>query len=285
MTQPLLHVEGLQKRFGGRQVVSGVYLDVRGGEVVGLLGKNGAGKTTSFRMIIGLIQPDAGKVEFCPSDESHAPPIDLSTLPMFKRARAGVGYLSQAPSVFRQLSVRDNILAVLEFQSGLRRAARIEKTQRLIQEFGLSKVQHSLAQTLSGGERRRLEIARALALEPKLIMLDEPFSGVDPIAVAEIRSIIEGLTTRGIGILLTDHNVYDTLKISDRAYIIDNGRIMTQGTPQEIGADPKARKYYLGEDFDSGILDGDSRRLRTVDSGDGEEPPDGSERLPVVITD
>lgn len=278
---PLLHVEGLQKRFGGRMVVNGVFLDVNGGEVVGLLGKNGAGKTTSFRMIIGLIQPDAGKVEFCPDEQ----PIDLSTLPMYQRARAGVGYLSQAPSVFRQLSVRNNILAVLEFQRGLSRAARREKTQRLIGELGLSKVQHSLAQTLSGGERRRLEIARALALEPKLIMLDEPFSGVDPIAVAEIRAIIEGLTTRGIGILLTDHNVYDTLKISDRAYIIDNGHIMTQGTPQEIGADPKARKYYLGEDFDSAILDGDSRRLRAADSGEGDEPPDGSERLPVVITD
>lgn len=236
----LLHAEGLRKSYSGRKVVDDVSFSVNGGEIVGLLGPNGAGKTTAFRMTIGMIPSDGGRVVFAGQD--------VTDLPMYRRARLGMGYLSQEPSVFQRLSVRDNILAVLETQR-LPRAERKARLQSLLARLGLEKVADSPAYALSGGERRRLEITRALAINPRLILLDEPFSGVDPIAVEEIQTIILQLSQSGIGILLTDHNVHDTLSVTTRAYILNEGRIQASGTAAELLQNPKARKFYLGDRF------------------------------------
>ncbi len=235
-----LVAERLTKRYRGRAVVAEVSLRVDAGEVVGLLGPNGAGKTTCFSMIAGLVQPDAGAVRL--GEE------DISRLPMHLRAQKGLGYLPQEASVFRKLSVRDNILVALEAR-GLSRAQQEERLEALLVEFGLEAVQHQPAYTLSGGQRRRTEIARALAAEPRVLMLDEPFAGVDPIAVEDIQSLVRELAARGLGILITDHNVRDTLTICDRAYLMAEGRILVEGTPREVAEDPRARKLYLGERF------------------------------------
>lgn len=236
----LLRAEGLTKRYGKRAVVKSVDLRVRQGEVVGLLGPNGAGKTTTFHMVVGLVRPNEGHVSLDGTD--------ITRLPMYKRARRGIGYLAQETSVFRELTVEDNLHAVLEFQpiSKKERHARVES---LIDEFGLDRVRNSMGYSLSGGERRRCEIARALATEPKFFLLDEPFAGVDPIAVEDIQAIVGGLKERGIGVLITDHNVHETLAITDRAYLLYEGRILKQGTAEELAADPEVRKRYLGEKF------------------------------------
>lgn len=235
----LLEVKGLEKSYGRRPVVRGISFHVDAGEIVGLLGRNGAGKTTTFRMTVGLVEPDGGKVFF----EGR----NVARLAMYRRARLGMGYLSQEPSVFKYLTVEENILAILERTA--RGPAKTERLEELIGQFGLEKVRKSLAVSLSGGERRRLEIARALVTRPKLILLDEPFSGVDPIAVADIQEIVLGLRAAGIGILLTDHNVRETLSTTDRAYIILDGQILVAGAPKEVVEDPTARAVYLGEKF------------------------------------
>ncbi|WP_426757150.1 LPS export ABC transporter ATP-binding protein [Myxococcus sp. Y35] len=236
-----LLAEGLEKTFRGRKVVRGVSFNVAPGEVVGLLGPNGAGKTTSFNMVVGLVSPDAGRVRI--GDE------DLTHLPMHRRARRGVGYLPQEASVFRKLTVRDNFLSVLELQKGLDAKARVQRADTLLEEFGLTHVAESLGETLSGGERRRAEIARSLIPQPRFILFDEPFAGVDPINVGDLQRQIFLLRERGLGVLITDHNVQDTLGICDRAYIIAQGQILEEGTPAEIAASPKARAVYLGERF------------------------------------
>lgn len=237
----LLDVEGIRKSFRGRSVVNSVSFSVEEGQIVGLLGPNGAGKTTSFKMIVGMLTPEAGAVHF--KDE------DITNLPMYKRARRGIGYLSQEPSVFQHMTVRQNILAVLEAR-GVRRKERQEKTKGILEEFGLSHVARHKAHSLSGGERRKLEIARALSTSPALLLLDEPFSGVDPIAVSGLQSLIRGLSGRGIGILLTDHSVRETLRVTDSAYIIREGTIMVHGTSDYLINDRKAREHYLGHDFE-----------------------------------
>ena len=239
--EPLLKVEGLTKSYTGRLVVHGVNFSVEQGKIIGLLGKNGAGKTTTFRMTIGMVNPDEGKISFMGKD--------VTRFPMYRRARLGMGYLSQEPSVFRGLTVEQNLNAILEL-SPMPTADRVRKRDELVEEFGLAKLLNSKAAVLSGGEKRRLEIARALIMEPRLILLDEPFSGVDPIAVSEIQQIIMKLTERGIGILLTDHNVRETLNTTDRSYIILDGRIIAHGDREQLLADPNARKYYLGERFE-----------------------------------
>ncbi len=239
-TGALIETEGLVKQFKKRTVVRGVSIRLDAGEIVGLLGPNGAGKTTTFRMTVGLLRPDAGRVRFAGRD--------VTRLPMYRRARAGMAYLPQEPSVFRELTVRQNVLAILEYQ-GLKRSERIERADQLLEELNISHVAHSQAYTLSGGERRRTEICRALATNPKAFLLDEPFAGIDPIAVADLQEIVADLKTRGIGVLITDHNVRHTLEITDRAYIISEGAIMVAGTPQEIIDNPVARKTYLGEKF------------------------------------
>jgi lipopolysaccharide export system ATP-binding protein len=236
-----LWAEGLQKSFRKRQVVRGVSFNVAQGEVVGLLGPNGAGKTTSFNMVVGLVTPDGGRVRV--DDE------DLTHLPMHRRARRGLGYLPQEASVFRKLTVRQNFLAVLELQKGLDTKAREARAQALIDEFGLGHVAEALGETLSGGERRRTEIARSLIPNPRFILFDEPFAGVDPINVGDLQRQISLLKQRGLGVLITDHNVQDTLGICDRAYIIAQGQILEEGTPAEIAASPRARAVYLGERF------------------------------------
>ena len=236
-----LWADGLQKSFRKRQVVRGVSFNVAQGEVVGLLGPNGAGKTTSFNMVVGLVTPDAGRVRV--DDE------DLTHLPMHRRARRGLGYLPQEASVFRKLTVRQNFLAVLELQKGLDKNARADRAQALIEEFGLNHVAEALGETLSGGERRRTEIARSLIPNPRFILFDEPFAGVDPINVGDLQRQISLLKERGLGVLITDHNVQDTLGICDRAYIIAQGQILEEGTPAEIAASPRARAVYLGERF------------------------------------
>ncbi len=237
----LLQAESLQKAYQKRQVVDGVSLEVKSGEVVGLLGPNGAGKTTSFYMIVGLIRADRGRVLL---DDR-----DLTDLPMHHRARLGIGYLAQEASVFRRLSVEQNILAILETRKELDVQARQERCDRLLEEFGIAHLRESLAMSLSGGERRRLEIARALSIEPRFVLLDEPFAGVDPIAVIDIKRIIQHLRERSIGVLITDHNVRETLDICDRAYIINAGRVLAEGTTREILANPEVRSVYLGEHF------------------------------------
>lgn len=238
--QPFLQAGGLKKSFKGRQVVKGVSLDVKAGEVVGLLGPNGAGKTTIFDMMVGLCQPDAGQILLNGAR--------ITELPMFKRARRGIGYLPQESSVFRRLSVEDNILAILEMLvlSAQERALRLEA---LLRELDLTALRKSKAYALSGGERRRLEITRALVIHPQFLLLDEPFAGIDPIAVGDIQQIITRLKQKRIGILITDHNVQETLSITDRAYIINEGRILEAGTPDTIVNSSTARAIYLGERF------------------------------------
>jgi lipopolysaccharide export system ATP-binding protein len=239
-----LSTEDIGKSYGGRQVVKGVSLQIEQGEVVGLLGPNGAGKTTSFYMIVGLVRPDAGRV----LADGH----DISRLPMYLRARNyGISYLPQEPSVFRKLTVQDNILAVLEAQQ-LSWENRRTRTEKLIEQLNLGHVRKTRGYALSGGERRRVEIARCLAIEPAFILLDEPFSGIDPIAVLDLQEIIFGLKKSGIGVLITDHNVRETLSVTDRAYIIAEGKIFKTGTPGELGRDPEVRRIYLGENFSMG---------------------------------
>jgi lipopolysaccharide export system ATP-binding protein len=240
--KPLLEVHDLVKRYGGRAVVDRLSFRVESGEIVGLLGRNGAGKTTTFRMTVGMIEADEGQVTFDGRD--------LTPLAMYKRAQLGMGYLSQEPSVFQRLSVEENLLAILETMRDLTRKQRFEKAHQLVEQFGLTEQRKQLARTLSGGERRKLEIARALVTEPKLIMLDEPFSGVDPKAVEDLqREILHLKRDRGIAILLTDHNVRETLRVTDRSYIIHEGKRLAEGSPREIVRDPLVRKAYLGSSF------------------------------------
>lgn len=236
-----LRATNLLKLYGKRTVVKDVSIEVNQGEIVGLLGPNGAGKTTSFYMTVGFIKPNEGAVFL--DDE------DITDLPMYMRARKGIGYLPQEPSVFRKLSVADNISAVLEMTS-LSASEQAEKLESLIEEFRLEKVRNSFGDTLSGGERRRTEIARALATSPKFILLDEPFAGIDPIAVEDIQYIVAKLKTKNIGILITDHNVQETLSITDRAYLMFEGSILKAGTAEELAADPMVRKVYLGMNFE-----------------------------------
>lgn len=240
-TGMILRSEDLRKTYGRREVVKGVSINVNQGEIVGLLGPNGAGKTTTFYMVVGFIKPNGGNVYL--NDQI------ITELPMYKRARLGIGYLPQEPSVFRKLSVEDNIKAVLEVIN-LSREEQHRRLEELIQEFGLEKVRKSRGDTLSGGERRRTEIARALATNPRFILLDEPFAGIDPIAVEDIQYIVAKLKTRNIGILITDHNVQETLSITDRAYLMFEGSILKAGTAEELAADEMVRKVYLGKNFE-----------------------------------
>ncbi len=237
----VLRADNLIKKYRGRTVVNNVSVEVSQGEIVGLLGPNGAGKTTTFYMIVGLIKPNEGNI--------HIDQENVTNLPMFKRAKKGVGYLAQEASVFRKLSVEDNVKAVLEMTS-LSKAEQKEKTEYLLEEFSLTHVRKNLGMVLSGGERRRTEIARALAVDPSFVLLDEPFAGVDPIAVEEIQSIVAKLKNRNIGILITDHNVNETLSITDRAYLMFEGKLLKTGTAEELAADPQVRKVYLGEHFE-----------------------------------
>ncbi|MEE9561712.1 MAG: LPS export ABC transporter ATP-binding protein [Thermoanaerobaculia bacterium] len=241
MTEPKrLSTHGLRKVYGGRAVVDDVSIEVHQGEIVGLLGPNGAGKTTTFYMVVGLIPPDSGKVFF--GDR------EITELPMYLRAKTGISYLPQEPSIFRKMSVADNLRAILETLD-MSHSQQEERVDVLVRQFGLSTVRKTPGYALSGGERRRVEIARALVLEPAFILLDEPFAGIDPIAVLDIQRIVAHLREMGIGVLITDHNVRETLKITDRAYIINNGAILRAGDPQELSTDPQVRKIYLGEDF------------------------------------
>ncbi len=235
-----LWTRNLRKVYRGRAVVRDVDLEVEPGEIVGLLGPNGAGKTTTFYMVVGLTPPDAGRVYF--GDE------EITELPMYLRAQRGISYLPQEPSVFRKLSVEDNLRSIFETLD-LSHAEQERRIEQLISEFGLAKVRKNPGYALSGGERRRVEIARALVISPWYILLDEPFAGIDPIAVLDIQGIIRRLKSMGIGVLITDHNVRETLKITDRAYIINNGEILRAGTPAELSSDPQVRKIYLGEEF------------------------------------
>ena len=236
-----LSAHHLAKAYGGRPVVRDVSLEVSAGEIVGLLGPNGAGKTTCFYMIVGLVEADAGDIQL--DGES------LMALPMHRRARAGIGYLPQEASIFRQLSVRDNLLAILETRKELTRKNREEMAQALLEEFNVDHLAESMGQALSGGERRRVEIARALATEPTVILLDEPFAGVDPISISDIKDIISHLKARDIGVLITDHNVRETLDICERAYIVGEGHVIASGMPSEVLANDKVRETYLGEHF------------------------------------
>jgi lipopolysaccharide export system ATP-binding protein len=237
---PILQTRELSKTYRGRRVVDDVSISVQQGQVVGLLGPNGAGKTTSFYMIVGLISPDSGRVLL---DDN-----DITELPMYLRARSGISYLPQEASVFRKLSVEQNLLAILETQS-LTSRERNERMDQLIDQLGLQRVRHNKGYALSGGERRRVEIARSLVTNPSFLLLDEPFSGIDPIQVLELQRIIGDLKRAGIGILITDHNVRETLAVTDRAYIINNGKIFRAGTPEALGHDPDVKRVYLGESF------------------------------------
>ena len=236
-----LYSVDLVKKYGNRTVANEVSVEVNQGEIVGLLGPNGAGKTTTFYMITGLVKPNEGKI--------FLDDIDITKFPMYKRARLGIGYLAQEASVFRSLSVEDNILAVLEM-TGLPKKIQQERTEMLIEEFKLTKVRKSQGKMLSGGERRRTEIARALAVEPNFVLLDEPFAAVDPLAVEEIQMIVVGLKKKNIGVLITDHNVDETLSITDRAYIMGDGKIFKQGKPEDLVDDPDVRKAYLGQYYE-----------------------------------
>jgi lipopolysaccharide export system ATP-binding protein len=236
----LLAARGLCKAYRGRDVVRGVDIEVRSGEVIGLLGPNGAGKTTSFYMMVGLVRPDQGRVFF---DET-----ELTHLPMFKRARAGISYLPQEPSVFRKLTVEENLLAILELLD-LSASKRHKRMEQLLEDFRLTRVARSYGYALSGGERRRVEIARALVIEPSFILLDEPFAGIDPIAVMDIQAIISELKERGIGVLISDHNVRETLGVCDKAYILNQGEILEYGAPEQIASSARARAIYLGDKF------------------------------------
>ena len=238
---PVLEVRGLQKTYNGRRVVDSVDFHVGHAEIVGLLGPNGAGKTTTFRMVIGMITTEAGDVK-CENE-------NVTNLPMYQRARRGMGYLAQEPSIFRNLKVEENIMAVLETQP-LSRAERQQRLAELLSDLGLTRLAQSKAGTLSGGEKRRLEIARALVTNPTILMLDEPFAGVDPKACADIQKIIASLRARGMSILITDHNVFETFTIADRVYIIHDGRVLKHGTPEELIEDKPAQRLYLGDKFD-----------------------------------
>ena len=236
-----LHTQEIQKTYKGRPVVKGVTVEVNQGEIVGLLGPNGAGKTTSFYMIVGLVNPDSGKV--------FLDDLEITKLPMYKRAQLGLGYLPQEVSVFRKLSVEDNIMAILEMTK-MNKKERHDKLEKLLNEFSLQHVRKNMGSMLSGGEKRRTEIARALATDPKFVLLDEPFAGVDPIAVEDIQAIVAELKNRNIGILITDHNVQETLSITDRAYLLFEGSILKSGTAEELAADEQVRKVYLGKNFE-----------------------------------
>jgi len=242
----LLETRGLIKKYSGRVVVSEVSVTIERQTIVGLLGRNGAGKTTTFRMIMGMVTPNSGSVVFQGRD--------ITRLPMYRRARLGIGYLSQEPSIFQRLSVRDNLLAILETMS-MTRAERRERAERLIERFALTEVAGSQGRFLSGGERRKLEIARAMVTNPSLILLDEPFSGVDPIAVEDLQHEIRGLVASGVSILVTDHNVERTLEVVDKAYIIDHGKVIGAGPPAEIVRNELVRKSYLGNTFDGNEFD------------------------------
>ena len=235
-----LYTNLINKAYSGRSVVNEVSIEVNQGEIVGLLGPNGAGKTTSFYMIVGLVKPDKGTI--------FLDQIEITKLPMYKRAQMGIGYLPQEVSVFRKLSVEDNIMAILEM-TDLKKSERKIRLEKLLQEFSLTHVRKNLGDRLSGGEKRRTEIARALATNPKFVLLDEPFAGVDPIAVEDIQSIISELKSRNIGILITDHNVQETLSITDRAYLLFEGKILKSGTAEELSNDDQVRKVYLGQKF------------------------------------
>ena len=236
----MLQTEDLTKSYRGRKIVDDVCLEVRRGEVVGMLGPNGAGKTTTFSIMVGLVAPDAGKVLL--------DGVDLTWMPMYQRARVGVSYLPQEASIFRKLTVEENLLAILETLPVPWRERR-ERLETLLEQFGLAAVRYNRGYMLSGGERRRVEIARSLVISPHFILLDEPFSGIDPIAVRDIQRLIAHLKDSGIGVLVTDHNVRETLRVTDRAYIINNGRIFRSGTPYELGTDPEVKRVYLGESF------------------------------------
>lgn len=236
-----LYTENIKKTYKGRDVVKGVSIEVNQGEIVGLLGPNGAGKTTSFYMIVGLVKPNGGKV--------YLDSTDITNFPMYKRSQLGIGYLPQEVSVFRKLSVEDNIMAILEMTE-LKKQDRKDRLEQLLQEFSLNHVRKNLGNRLSGGEKRRTEIARALATNPKFLLLDEPFAGVDPIAVEDIQSIISELRKKNIGILITDHNVQETLSITDRAYLLFEGSILKSGTAEELAADEQVRRVYLGQNFE-----------------------------------
>ncbi|QIP91300.1 LPS export ABC transporter ATP-binding protein [Serratia fonticola] len=236
-----LIAENLAKAYKGRKVVEDVSLKVKSGEIVGLLGPNGAGKTTTFYMVVGIVQRDAGRIVI--DDE------DISILPLHARARRGIGYLPQEASIFRRLSVYDNLMAVLEIRNDLTREQRNDRAIELLEEFHISHLRDNLGQSLSGGERRRVEIARALAANPKFILLDEPFAGVDPISVIDIKKIIEHLRDSGLGVLITDHNVRETLDVCERAYIVSQGKLIAHGTPDAILADEQVKRVYLGEGF------------------------------------
>jgi len=241
----LLRVSGLVKNYGRRRVVDGVDFHVEQGEIVGLLGPNGAGKTTTFRMTCGMAEPDAGTVTLGAQD--------VTDWPMYARARdGGMGYLEQESSVFRKLSVQNNLLGVMEML-GMNRKTRRLRCEELLEQFGITKLRRSKAMSLSGGERRRLEIARCLVSEPKIILLDEPFTGIDPVTIASIQNIIRELRSRGISILITDHQVRETLEITDRSYVIREGQVLCHGTPDKVLKDPDARKYYFGEGMDMGL--------------------------------
>ena len=236
-----LFTQEISKSYRGRNVVKKVSIEVNQGEIVGLLGPNGAGKTTSFYMIVGLVKPDQGTV--------FLDDVNITKLPMYRRAQLGIGYLPQEVSVFRKLSVEDNIMAILEL-TDLNKQERLEKLERLLQEFSLTHVRKNLGNRLSGGEKRRTEIARALATDPKFVLLDEPFAGVDPIAVEDIQSIVWELKKRNIGILITDHNVQETLSITDRAYLLFEGSILKSGSAEDLAGDEQVRKVYLGQNFE-----------------------------------
>jgi len=240
MQNSFLKIENISKQYKGRQVVKSASFEIKAGQVVGLLGPNGAGKTTSFYMVVGLVQPDSGRIQFNN--------LDITNFPMYKRARSGLSYLAQEPSIFRRMTVEDNILVALEAQ-GLESKEKNEKLESLLQEFRINHIRESFGFSLSGGERRRVEIARALAGTPHFLLLDEPFAGIDPIAVGEIQNIIRELKAKGIGVLITDHNVRETLGICDYAYILKDGQIQVAGTTDEIANSEVAKKFYLGENF------------------------------------
>ena len=236
-----LHTTNLVKRYKSRTVVNEVSVEVEQGEIVGLLGPNGAGKTTTFYMMVGLIRPNGGKI--------WLDSTEITGFPMYRRSRMGIGYLAQEASIFRKLSVEDNLMAVMEL-SDMKREERKERQESLLEEFGLTRIRKNLGTQLSGGERRRTEIARALALKPKFILLDEPFAGVDPIAVEDIQMIVSRLKDKNIGILITDHNVHETLSITDRAYLLFEGKILKQGTSSQLADDEQVRNVYLGKNFE-----------------------------------
>ena len=237
-----LKAENIQKTYSGRKVVNNICIELKSSEIVGLLGPNGAGKTTSFYMITGLVKPDSGIIKL--DDKT------ITELPMHSRSRLGIGYLPQEPSVFRKLTVAQNIMAVLELRDDLDKAARTQKCESLLQEFHIEHIANSLGASLSGGERRRVEIARALAMDPKFILLDEPFAGIDPISIIDIKRVINQLATSGIGVLITDHNVRETLAICQRAYIVNKGKVISCGDADTVLANKTVREVYLGEDFD-----------------------------------